>query len=209
MSTALAGAKRGERDLSELYAQTCVKHNVCMNSAVSKFLRMEGQNAQILDMRLNYIGNRGAVVFCGTMLRQLPRLHTLNIAYNGLRDQAIVTLCQHITTPSCHPGLSYLDLSGNEINNEPGGKAVLNMVSENHLIVDLRIDNTRICSKTKEHILTTVHHNNQNCAKNVRKHAYEGDTAAAAAAPKKAGHHHHGAAHRAAAGANARGGDTS
>ena len=30
------------------------------------------------------------------------------------------------------------------------------MVSENHLIVDLRIDNTRICSKTKEHILTTV-----------------------------------------------------
>ena len=30
------------------------------------------------------------------------------------------------------------------------------MVAENHLIVDLRIDNTRICSKTKENILTTV-----------------------------------------------------
>merc|ERR1719198_922150 len=103
----------------------------------------------------------------------LQRLQVLVIPYNGLRDGAIAALTGYITTPQAHPSLQALDLSGNEINNEPGGRAVANMVAEDHLITELKIDNTRICEKTKAGILSTVNANAQNGPKNPRKNAYE------------------------------------
>ena len=48
---------------------------------------------------------------------------------------------------------------------------VAHMVIEDHLITELKIDNTRICEKTKAGILSTVNANAQNGPKNPRKNA--------------------------------------
>ena len=48
---------------------------------------------------------------------------------------------------------------------------VAHMVIEDHLITELKIDNTRICEKTKAAILNTVAANAQNGSKNPRKNA--------------------------------------
>merc|ERR1719159_1933364 len=164
--------QRVERDMAETYTQICTKGQVNPNSDVRKKFQSEGQLIQVLDFRKNYVGDRGARMLC-QCLRMLQKLQVLSIPYNGLRDGAITALTGYITTPQAHPSLQALDLSGNEINNEPGGKAVAHMVIEDHLITELKIDNTRICEKTKASILATVSANAQNGPKNPRKNAYE------------------------------------
>jgi len=158
--------------MAETYLQICAKGQVNPNSEVKKQLQEQGQLINVLDFRKNYIGDRGARMICQT-LRMLQKLQVLSIPYNGLRDGAITALTGYITTPQAHPSLQAIDLSGNEINNEPGGKAVAHMVIEDHLITELKIDNTRICEKTKASILATVSANAQNGPKNPRKNAYE------------------------------------
>jgi Ran GTPase-activating protein (RanGAP) involved in mRNA processing and transport len=172
MAGAMRAQNRNERDMAETYMQICSKGQVNPNSEVKKQLQEQGQLLQVLDFRKNYIGDRGARMIC-QCLRMLQKLQVLSIPYNGLRDGAITTLTAYITTPQAHPSLQALDLSGNEINNEPGGKAVAHMVIEDHLITELKIDNTRICEKTKASILATVSANAQNGPKNPRKNAYE------------------------------------
>jgi len=142
------------------------------NSSVIKQFKTEGQLFSVLDFRKNYVGDRGARMIC-QCVRMLQKLQVLAIPYNGLRDGAIVALTSYITTPQAHPSLQALDLSGNEINNEPGGKAVAHMAIEDHLITELKIDNTRICEKTKAGILAQVASNAANGPKNPRKNAYE------------------------------------
>jgi Ran GTPase-activating protein (RanGAP) involved in mRNA processing and transport len=161
-----------ERDMAETYVQICSKNQVNPNSQVKKKFHAEGQGVSVLDFRRNFVGDRGAKMLC-QCIRMLQKLQVLHIPYNGLRDGAIVALTGYITSPQAHPSLQALDLSGNEINNEPGGKAVAHMVIEDHLITELKIDNTRICEKTKATILATVEANAQNGPKNPRKNAYE------------------------------------
>jgi Ran GTPase-activating protein (RanGAP) involved in mRNA processing and transport len=172
MASTMRPQQRAERDMAETYTQICSKGQVNPNSEVKKQLQDQGQLIQVLDFRKNYIGDRGARMIC-QCLRMLQKLQVLAIPYNGLRDGAITALTGYITTPQAHPSLQALDLSGNEINNEPGGKAVAHMVIEDHLITELKIDNTRICEKTKAAILATVSANAQNGPKNPRKNAYE------------------------------------
>lgn len=158
--------------MAETYTQICVKGQVNPNSEVKKQLQHEGQLVNVLDLRKNYVGDRGARMIC-QCIRMLQKLQVLSIPYNGLRDGAITILTGYITSPQAHPSLQALDLSGNEINNEPGGKAVAHMCVEDHLITELKIDNTRICEKTKAGILATVAANATNGPKNPRKNAYE------------------------------------
>merc|ERR1719482_760163 len=172
MASTMRVQQRVERDMAETYTQICLKGQVNPNSEVKKQLQEQGQLLQVLDFRKNYIGDRGARMIC-QCLRILQKLQVLAIPYNGLRDGAIVALTSYITTPQAHPSLQALDLSGNEINNEPGGKAVAHMAIEDHLITELKIDNTRICEKTKAGILAQVASNAANGPKNPRKNAYE------------------------------------
>jgi Ran GTPase-activating protein (RanGAP) involved in mRNA processing and transport len=172
MATAMRGQQRNDNNLAEQYTGLCSKAQVNPNSQVKKMLHDEGHHIQVMDLKRNYVGDRGARIIC-QCIRKLQKLQVLVIPYNGLRDGAIALLASSIVNPNSHPALQALDLSGNEINNEPGGRAVAHMVIEDHLITELKIDNTRICEKTKAGILSTVNANAQNGPKNPRKNAYE------------------------------------
>merc|ERR1719230_910629 len=107
----------------------------------------QGRGSPIITLEFsrNYLGDAGgrALFAC---LRLLPNLAELDVRSNGLRDGAVVFLCTAIAQ---HPSLGFLDVSDNEINDALGGRALLNLATENILITKLRCDNTRMTEKTK------------------------------------------------------------
>lgn len=168
----------------EKYTELCKQSWVRPNSEVLRTFGEcdQGQVSSIttLDFFRNYIGDAGgrAVFAC---LRLLPNLAELNVRSNGLRDGAVVFLCNSIAQ---HPSLGVLDVSDNEINDSQGGKALVHLVTENILITKLRCDNTRMTEKTKATITATVLNNCRNAPKMLRKNAYETTSSGAPATPK-------------------------
>jgi len=158
----------------ERYSELCKQSWVRPNSEVLRiFQEIElagtATGLTVLEFSRNYLGDAGgrALFAC---LRMLPGLAELNVRSNGLRDEAVVFLCNCI---AAHPSLGVLDVSDNEINDARGGKALVNLVTENIMITKLRCDNTRMTEKTKATITNTVLSNCRNAPKMLRKNAYE------------------------------------
>mmetsp|Transcript_22733 Transcript_22733/g.55662 ORF Transcript_22733/g.55662 Transcript_22733/m.55662 type:complete len:163 (+) Transcript_22733:1-489(+) len=129
-----------------------------------------------LDFSNNYLGDRGAKAIC-QLLRQMPMIQKVNMRGNGMRDArghsgggSVLCLCQQL---SGHPQIRWLDVSDNEINDKQGGEALYQLVTNNHLISDLKCDGTRMSADLKTRILDTVKANRENAPKSIRRHAYE------------------------------------
>merc|ERR1719473_601012 len=170
-SSAVVGGVPATGSAWERYSDLCKQSWVRPNSEVLRILEdvEQGMSISVLEFSRNYLGDAGgrALFAC---LRMLPMLAELNVRSNGLRDEAVVFLCNCV---SAHPSLGVMDVSENEINDARGGKALVNLVTENIMITKLRCDNTRMTEKTKATITSTVLSNCRNAPKMLRKNAYE------------------------------------
>merc|ERR1719213_615062 len=121
MASAMRSQQRSERDMAETYSQICLKGQVNPNSEVKKQLQEQGQLVTVMDLRKNYVGDRGARMLC-QCIRMLQKLQVLAIPYNGLRDGAITALTGYITSPQAIPLCKHWTCLGTRSTTSPAAK---------------------------------------------------------------------------------------
>ena len=128
------------KPLRELYLDECAHYNAHPNSVVLKTLpdttvggmggganfMMIGSNAITeLDFSRNYLGDRGLLPLLA-VINRIPTLKSLNLSENGLRNNAVISLCTAVLVKP-HPSLTTIDLSHNYIS-KGAATALINML---------------------------------------------------------------------------------
>lgn len=136
--------------LSELYRQHCQQQGIKPNSGVLRMLPKEqGAHVCELNLGLNYIGVKGIQPLL-EVLRRNSGLRSLNLRDNNLENNEVRSLVQVLLSPA-GGALTALDISNNPVS-LAGGSAVVDLLSRQRQLTELRIDGTLIQPKILERI---------------------------------------------------------
>mmetsp|Transcript_5796 Transcript_5796/g.8522 ORF Transcript_5796/g.8522 Transcript_5796/m.8522 type:complete len:145 (+) Transcript_5796:55-489(+) len=131
--------------LRDLYLTVCKKERVTPNSIVQKMLPADSAEypEDELDLSQNYLGDRGFAAFCD-ILPEL-RIHKLSVRHNGLRNKAVVKLCDVLKE---HETIEAIDLSDNFISTG-AGVAIVELLRANKVIKAVILEHTKIDAKMR------------------------------------------------------------
>ena len=133
---------KAAKSLKEVYEDQCRDRHVHSNSSILLSLpdrQGAAINGEVLDVSRNFLGDKGLVPLLAVVERSTT-LKNLILTENGLRNNAIKSLCQAIVN---HPNIVSVDVSHNYIS-DGAGTAILALLKENRKIVHFDIQNTKI-----------------------------------------------------------------
>lgn len=143
---------------AQIYEYYCIKYKCKRNTQVASTLkggRREFCKNGVVDMKLNFLGDRGVL----PVLECVKRLNCtkFSVPHNGIRNagaRAITLVAKG------HATLKSLDFSGNAIS-LGAANALLDLVRTNHIIVEIGLEKTRIDNEYKTRIAKYLTKNKQ------------------------------------------------
>jgi len=145
-----------EAPLRESYIANCIQSKVRTNTGVLELLGeyRAARDVTRFSLGTNLLGE-GRIMPLLPLFGQMPRLQSLDLSNNGLRNRALQGLCAAL---SGHPAIRDIDVSGNPFS-RAGGKALLQLVASNRRIVVARCDHTQMEISLRDRILDAARRN--------------------------------------------------